>query len=65
MLSALIAWHLWSELYFSAVSNIAMLETCKNWICPVNSCVYYAHQTRGIYQVLPYSEDSKALESTE
>ena len=28
--------------------------------CLVNSCFYYAHQTREIYQVLPYSVDFKA-----
>ena len=27
-----------------------------------NSCVYYAHQTREVYQVLPYSVDSNAPE---
>ena len=37
-----------------------MPETCENRIDPVNSCVYYARQTREIYQVLPYSVDLKA-----
>ena len=37
-----------------------MPETCENWLGLVNSCVYYAHQTREIYQVLPYSMDFKA-----
>ena len=38
-----------------------MLETCENCLRTVNSYVYYAHQTREIYQVLPYSVDFKAL----
>ena len=29
-----------------------MPETWENWPGLVNSCVYYAHQTREIYQVL-------------
>ena len=36
-----------------------MPETCKNWLGLVNGCVYYARQTREIYQV-PYSVDFKA-----
>ena len=31
-----------------------MPETCENWLGRVNSCVYYARQTREIYQLLPY-----------
>ena len=34
-----------------------MPETCDNWLGLVQSCVYYAHQTREIYQVLSYSVD--------
>ena len=30
-----------------------MPKTCENWLGPVNSWVYYANQTREIYQVLP------------
>ena len=37
-----------------------MPETCKKWLSLVNSCVYYAHQTHEIYQVLSYSVDLKA-----
>ena len=37
-----------------------MPETCKNWLGPVNSWVYYARQTREIYLLLLYSVDSKA-----
>ena len=37
-----------------------MPETCENWVGPVNNWVYYARQTREIYQVLPDSVDSKA-----
>ena len=37
-----------------------MPDTCENWPGPVNSSVYYAHQTREIYQVLPHSLDFKA-----
>ena len=29
-----------------------MPKTCENWLGPVNSCIYYACQTREIYQVL-------------
>ena len=39
-----------------------MLETCGNWLSLIESCIYYAHQTSEIYQVLPYSVDFKALE---
>ena len=38
-----------------------MPETCENWLGLVNSCVYYARQTRENHQVLPYSVDFKAL----
>ena len=33
-----------------------MPETCENWLALVNSCIYYAHQTRETYKVhvLPY-----------
>ena len=36
-----------------------MPKTCENWLGLVKSCVYYAHQTRGIYQLLSYSVDFK------
>ena len=39
-----------------------MPDTCENWLGLVNSCVYYAHQTHEIYQILPYSVDFKARE---
>ena len=29
-----------------------MPETCKNWLGLVNNCIYYAHQTVKIYQVM-------------
>ena len=39
----------------------AMLpETCEYWLALVKSCIYYAHQTCGICQVLPYWWDFKA-----
>ena len=38
-----------------------MLDTRKNWLGLVNSCRYYARQTRAVYQVLPYSVGFKAL----
>ena len=41
--------------------QFAMPEICENWLGLVNSCVYYAHQTREIHQVLPFSVDFKAL----
>ena len=37
-----------------------MPNTCENCLSLVNSCIYYARQTHGIYQVLPYSVDFKA-----
>ena len=37
-----------------------MPETCENWLSLVNSCIYYAHQTGEIYQLLHYSVDFKA-----
>ena len=37
-----------------------MPEAFENWLDLVNSCVYYVHQIREIYQVLPYSVDFKA-----
>ena len=37
-----------------------MPETNKNWLGPVNSCVYYAYHTGEIYLVLPYSMAFKA-----
>ena len=39
-----------------------MQKTCENWLGHVNSCVYYARQTREIYQLLPYSVDFKSTE---
>ena len=42
-----------------------MPKTCENWLGLVNSCIYYAHQTPEIYQVLPYSVDFKAPQSFE
>ena len=37
-----------------------MPETCENWFGLVNSCIYYARQTRDLHQVLLYSADFKA-----
>ena len=37
-----------------------MPGTRENWLCLLNSYVYYVHQTHEIYQVLPYSVDFKA-----
>ena len=34
-----------------------MPEICEYWPGLVKSCVYYVHQTREIYKVLPYSEE--------
>ena len=42
--------------------NLPMLDTFKIWLGLVNSCAYYARHTREIYQVLPYSVDSKTPE---
>ena len=39
--------------------QFAMPETCKIRLDVVNSCINYAHQTREIYQVQPYSVDFK------
>ena len=41
------------------LGQLAMPETCENWLGLVYSCVYYARYTRKIYQVLPYSVDFK------
>ena len=35
-------------------------KTKSTKFCLVNSCIYYACHTCGIYQVLPYSVDFKA-----
>ena len=37
-----------------------MPEACENCLGLVYSCIYYAHQAREIYQVLPYSVDFNA-----
>ena len=37
-----------------------MPMTCKNWLGPVNTCIYYARLTHEIYQVLPNLMDLKA-----
>ena len=45
-----------------------MLKTYENWLSLVNSCIYYARQTRENYQILPYSVDFNtpgALKSNE
>ena len=36
-----------------------MPKTFENWLSLVKSCVYYAHQTCEIYQLLPYLVDLK------
>ena len=45
--------------------GFAMPETCENWLCLVNSCIYYVYQTCEIYQVLPYSKLQGSLKSNE
>ena len=42
-----------------------MSETSENWLGLVNSFINDAHQTREIYQVLPYSVDFKTLQEFE
>ena len=44
------------------LGQFAISGTCENWLGLVNSCVYYAHQTREIYQipVLTSAVDFKA-----
>ena len=37
-----------------------MPDTSENFLGLVSSCFYYAHKTRDIYQILPYSVDFKA-----
>ena len=37
-----------------------MPETCENWFGLLYNDIYYTHQTREIYQVLPYLVDFKA-----
>ena len=39
------------------LGQFAMPETCENWLGLLNSCVWYAHHTCEIYQVLAYSVD--------
>ena len=39
-----------------------MPETFGNWAGLVNNCVYYAHPTRDIYWLLPYSVISRSFE---
>ena len=48
--------------YISGRSSLVCTAVLKirTWPGLVNSCVYYAHQTHTIYQVLPYSVDFKA-----
>ena len=47
------------ELYLPCI-NPLIFATCENWLSLLNSCIYYAHQTHEIYQVLPYFMDFKA-----
>ena len=42
-----------------------MPEVCQNWVCHVYSHIYYACETREIYQILPYLVDFKAPRSFE
>ena len=42
-----------------------MPETCENWFGLLYNDIYYTHQTREIYQVLPYLVDFKAPGSFE
>ena len=39
-----------------------MPKTWEYWHGLVKGCIYYAYQTHGIYQILPYSMDFKAPE---
>ena len=50
---------LWSKRQCWKLRQFAKSETCKKWLFLVNRCVCDARQTRGIYQVLPYSVDFK------
>ena len=45
------------------LGQFAMPGTCENWLCLVNSCIYYAHQTLDIYQAQRnlYNEDREVL----
>ena len=40
--------------------RFAKPDTCENWLGLVKSCVYYAHQTHEIYQLLLFPVDFKA-----
>ena len=40
--------------------DVIVMQTCENWLGLVSSCIYYAHQTCEIYQVVPYSVNFKA-----
>ena len=51
----------WITLSSVTLGQFFMPQTCENWLGFVNSCVYYARQTREIYHVLPYPMDAKAL----
>ena len=42
-----------------------MPETCENWLCFVNSCVYYAHQTLEFSRYCLTQQISKLLGSFE
>ena len=42
------------------LGQFPMLETCENCFDLVNRCIYYAHQTCEISQVLPYWVDLKS-----
>ena len=42
------------------LGQFAKPDTCDIWLGLVDSCIYYAHQTHEIYQVLPCKVDFKA-----
>ena len=49
-------WRIYASLGLDELklAQFAMSETYENWLDLVNRCAYYAHQTRGIYHVLPW-----------
>ena len=43
----------------SLLKIVIISHASENWSGLVNICVFHAHQTRGIYQILPYCNDRK------
>ena len=48
------------SLQYQYLGQFVMPEICEHCLGLVNSCIYYAHHTYKIYQVLPHSVDFKA-----